>query len=185
MFFEKQGPVWETLRDLEKRLDDAGIPFVIIGGLALNAYQYPRQTIDVDLVLRKGDFDEFVRRFSGTAYERKSGASRRFMDRQHDVPVDVLIAGELAGHHQKNRTIRFPDPDERQIEGHLATVSLPRLIELKLVTWRFKDWGDVVELIRRNGLTDTFAEQLDPSIRTAYMQCCDQATDKDYENPHD
>ena len=50
MFFEKTGPVWETLRDLENRLQEAGIDYAIIGGLALNVYKYPRQTVDVDVV---------------------------------------------------------------------------------------------------------------------------------------
>jgi len=65
----------------------------------------------------------------------------------------------------------------------LRTVSLARLIELKLVTWRYKDWGDVVELIRRNQLPGSFAEKLDPIVRFAYAECWDQANDKEYEEP--
>ena len=42
MFFEKRGPVWETLQDLESRLNDSGIPYVIIDGLALNAQELKR-----------------------------------------------------------------------------------------------------------------------------------------------
>lgn len=60
-----------------------------------------------------------------------------------------------------------------------------RFIELKLVTWRFKDWGDVVELIRRNSLTESFADKLEPTVRDAYLQCFDQATDAEYEGPQD
>ncbi|MFH0981767.1 MAG: hypothetical protein V2A79_09530 [Planctomycetota bacterium] len=33
MFFEKTGPVWETLRDLEHQLQEADIGYVIISGL--------------------------------------------------------------------------------------------------------------------------------------------------------
>ncbi|UCC32046.1 MAG: hypothetical protein JSU86_07150, partial [Phycisphaerales bacterium] len=60
-----------------------------------------------------------------------------------------------------------------------------RLIELKLVTWRFKDWGDVVELIRRNNLAESLADKLDPVVRNAYQQCYDQAEDEEYEGPRE
>jgi hypothetical protein len=183
MFFEKTGPVWETLRDLEQRLDQAGIPYVIIGGMALNAYHYPRQTVDVDVVLRKPDHERFLAEYLGTAYEKGQGPARRLVDAQHQTHVDVLISGELAGRRSKNQVVRFPDPSEGVVQEDLRTVTLPRLIELKLVTWRYKDWGDVVELIRRHQLPEPFADQLQHIVRSAYLQCWDEARDENYEAP--
>lgn len=183
MFFEKQGPVWETLRDLQGRLEGAKIDYVVIGGLALNAYNYPRQTVDVDLVLTDADYRRFRKRFVGSAYTAAEGTPRRFVDPRTEVTIDVLIAGQLAGRKGKNRSVRFPQPGEAEVHGDVPTVSLARLIELKLVTWRFKDWGDVVELIRRNNLAESFADQLDPVVRSAYGECYDQAMDEEYEGP--
>jgi len=183
MFFEKSGPVWETLRELERRLDGARMPFVVIGGLALNAYQYPRQTVDVDIVLTDADFRRFVAEFADKVYRRTPHLSRRFVDPNTDVSIDILVAGQLAGETKKNASVRFPDPADGVMQGDLRTVSLPRLIELKLVTWRFKDWGDVVELIRRNQLPESLADQLDPVVRTPYQECFDQAGDPRYEHP--
>jgi hypothetical protein len=181
MFFEKTGPVWETLRHLEERLQDAGIDYLVIGGLALNAYHYPRQTVDVDVVLTSEAYEKFKGLYAGSVYKRTEGPPRRFVDPESEVTIDILIAGELAGRTSKNPSVRFPDPSEGEMHGDLRTVSLARLIELKLVTWRFKDWGDVVELIRRNNLLESFAEQLDPAVRTAYKECYDQAVDQEYE----
>lgn len=183
MFFEKKGPVWETLRALERRLDEAGIPFVVIGGLALNAHHYPRQTIDVDVVLAPGGFEVFKTRLVGAPYQSRTGAPRRFVDPETGVDVDVLVAGQIAGATAKNTSVRFPDPSEAEAHGDLRTVSLARLIELKLVTWRFKDWGDVVELIRRNSLPESYADKLDPVVRSAYGECWDQANDTGYDGP--
>jgi hypothetical protein len=180
MFFEKKGPVWETLRELEARLQESDIPYVIIGGLALNAYNYPRQTQDVDVVVAAADFQRFKDKF-GREYEPRSGAPRRFAPPASQAWVDFLISGELAGNRRKNRSVTFPDPSEAAIQNDLLTVSLPRLIELKLVTWRYKDWGDVVELIRRNSLSETLTEQMDASVGSAYLQCYDQAQDQDYD----
>jgi hypothetical protein len=183
MFFEKQGPVWDALHALEDRLREADIPYVIIGGLALNAYNYPRQTVDVDVVLTPQDFETFRTRFVGSSYTRTPDLPRRFADADSEVTIDVLLAGELAGRRDRNHTVRFPAPTEGEVHGDLRTVSLARLIELKLVTWRFKDWGDVVELIRRNDLSADFGEQLDAAVRSAFGQCFDQANDAEYEGP--
>jgi hypothetical protein len=183
MFFEKKRPVWETLHRLQERLDRAGISHVVIGGLALNAFNYPRQTVDVDVVLSAADFDAFIKRLVGSTYQSSGDLPRRFVDPQTDVAIDILVAGELAGRRSKNSSVRFPDPAEGEMHGDLRTVSLERLIELKLVTWRFKEWGDVVELIRRNNLPESFADALDPVVRSAYRECYDQARDEEYEGP--
>jgi len=181
MFFEKSGPVWETLHNLERRLRDANLDYLVIGGLALNAFNYPRQTVDVDVVLTATDFDRFRKEYGERVYRPMPGLGKRFTDPKSGVAIDVLIAGQLAGRTSKNSSVRFPNPSEAEIHGELRTVSLARLIELKLVTWRYKDWGDVVELIRRNNLPVTFGEQLDPLVRPAYGECFDQATDEEYE----
>jgi len=185
MFFEKTGPVWETLRRLEERLRKADIDYVVIGGLALNAYDYARQTVDVDVVLTPESYQKFKDLYADSVYTRGDGPPRRFVDPESEVAIDVMIAGRLAGRTSKNTSVRFPDPSEAEVHGDLRTVSLARLIELKLVTWRFRDWGDVVELIRRNSLTESFADQLDPAVQTAYKECYDQAVDEEYEGPSD
>jgi hypothetical protein len=181
MFFEQRGPVWETLRDVDRRFVAANIDYVVIGGLALNIHKYPRQTIDLDVVLNEADFKTFLTTFVGKDFEQVKELPRRFVSKATGVTVDFLLAGQLAGDTQRNKVIRFPDPTKAEIHDDIRTIPLAKLIELKLVTWRFKDWGDVVELIRRNQLTEDFADQLDPSVRTAYKECFDQANDPNYE----
>jgi len=183
MFFEMKGPVWDTLRDLQERLDDSGFDYVVIGGLALNAHGYRRQTVDIDVVLRPGDFNKFKETLGSSVYKPATGAPRRFVDPKSEVTIDFLIAGEIAGNRRKNSVIRFPGPEEAETHGDLRTVSLARLIELKLVTWRFKDWGDVVALIRIHQLGEAFADELDPTVRGAYLQCYDQRVEEDRYDP--
>ena len=126
MFFVKKGPVWDTLRRLEQRLHEEKIDYVVIGGLALNAYNYPRQTVDVDVVLRPDDFERFKSAFQGSVYKKAKRLPRRYVDPLSEVSVDVLITGELSGRTSKNKTIRFPDPSEAEMHGDLRTVSLDR-----------------------------------------------------------
>jgi len=61
------------------------------------------------------------------------------------------------------------------------TAEVPRYIESKLATGRFKDLAEIVELICRIRLDEDFALQLDPSVRSIYKQCFDQANDPNYD----
>lgn len=179
MYHDDTGPVPETYRRLRTNLEQAGIEYVVIGALALAAHHFRRATEDVDLCLSKEDLDRFREKFLGTVYQSVEGFSRRFIDPQTKVTFDLLISGSLAGRTNRNKVIRFPDPSESaEIEG-LRTVTLPRLIELKLVTWRFKDWADIVALIRVNHLKEDFADKIDPLVRMAYLECYDQMIEED------
>lgn len=179
MFHAGDGPVPDTLRRLERRLADEKIPYVIIGAIAMAAHQFRRATEDVNICMRREDLERFKKKLVGTTYASVPGRARRFLDPESNVTFDILISGELAGRASRNKEIRFPDPDEAVTSEGIPTVSLAKLIELKLVTWRFKDWGDVVELIRRNNLGEEFAEQVYPLVRMAYLECYDQKNEED------
>lgn len=174
MFHHDQGPVPQTYRHLEEALQSHGMDHVVIGALAMAAYGYKRAASDVDICVREHDVERFLQTLVGGRYQRVEGRRRRFYDPQTQVTFDLLVSGRLAGRPDKNKEIRFPDPSEAIVVGGLSTVSLERLIALKLVTWRFKDWADVVELIRTNRLDDKFAASLPGVVRSAYLQCYDQ-----------
>lgn len=183
MYHDETGPVPETFRRLTVVLEREGIGFVVIGALALAAHKFRRATEDVGLCVREADLRKFRQRLVGTEYQEVEGRRRRFYDPETQVTIDLLVSGELAGRSARNKGIRFPDPDEGALIGGIHTVGLSRLIELKLVTWRFRDWADVVSLIRANALVEDFAEQLDPLVRMAYLECYDQMLDEERYDP--
>lgn len=121
MFFEKSGLVWDTLHALEGDLAATGIDYVVIGGLDLNAHNYPRQTVDVDIVMRASDFEKFRARFAATRYLAGTGSPQRFVNAQTEVVADVLVTGELASNTKKNRSVCFPDPSEAEVYADLRT----------------------------------------------------------------
>ena len=180
MFFEKQGPIWDTLRDLESNLQQHDIPYVVVGAMAVNVHGHERTTKDVDICLDERGWEKLQDELIGTRYERVPKRARRFRDPRYETTFDVLIAGRVAGRASKQQAVKFPDPvREAEVHGDVRTISLARLIELKLVTWRLQDWADVISLIRVHDLDESFAEQLDPVARSAYVQCYDQKVDED------
>lgn len=65
-------------------------------------------------------------------------------------------------------------------------VNLITLVQLKLAARRYKDFGDVVELIRTHNLDETFAEKLAPSVRGDYLECLEEKRREDeYETRQD
>ncbi|MBL8879755.1 MAG: nucleotidyltransferase family protein [Phycisphaerales bacterium] len=183
MFFDGKGPVPETLARLHERLESAGIPHILMGAMAAKAYGMRRTTEDVDICVRPEDLARFRSLFVAHDYQAVEGRSRRFFDAVRQVTIDILVAGEIAGNAKKQTQVRFPDPSEGRLVDGLLVPSLARLIELKLVTWRLKDWADVIELIRINRLDESFCEQLHPVVRAVYVQCYDNMVEEDRYNP--
>ena len=179
MFHDQTGPVYDMLDRLRAKLAEEGIEYVVIGAFALGAHNYRRATTDADLVVRRTDWERFRSRFVGKDYQAVEGRSRRFYDPAVNLTFDLLIAGEFADRTDRNKLIKFPDPSEAvEIDG-LPMVTLATLVELKLVTWRLKDWADVVALIRANNLDESFAQQLNPLVRMAYLECYDNKVEED------
>jgi hypothetical protein len=61
-FFMNKGKVHKTLKRLTKDLEDEGICYALIGGMALNLWGYTRETVDVDVLLTREGLEQFRKR---------------------------------------------------------------------------------------------------------------------------
>lgn len=170
----KTGPVPSTLERLSRRLDEEGIPYAILGGMALNLHGYARLTQDVDVLMTADGLTRFVDRCVGRGYVASfSGARKTFRDTLSGIPIEVLTTGEYPGD-GKPKPVAFPDPAISSVDaGGIRVVALPKLIELKLASGlsaphRLRDLADVQDLILILELSAALAEQLDPSVRAEY-----------------
>jgi hypothetical protein len=174
MFFEGRGKEHQTLRRLARRLTKHGIPYAIMGGMAVNAHGFERTTKDVDVLLTQEGLNLFLQQFSGKQYEQVEGRPRRFRERQSGVTVDVLVTGRFPGT-GKPGPIAFPDPESASEEiGSIRVLTLLQLIQLKLAARRHFDFGDVVNLIRVHDLDESYARQLHPSVQQDYIECLEE-----------
>ena len=179
MFFEGTDPVHVTMRHVADKLQEAGMDYAIVGGMAVNAHNHHQTTGEVDFLLRPDDFKEFVRRFVRTEFERIPGRPRRFLDPTTDVTFDILMTGRFPGSGEPG-PIAFPDPSSvsQDIDGR-RVIGLATLIELKLAAGRYQDLGDVVALIRENRLEASFATQLNPAVQPDYFECVEERCRED------
>ncbi len=178
-FFQKRSPQHQAMRRLARRLKKAGIPYAIIGAMAVNAHGAERTTKDVDVLLTQDGFERFRREFVGQEYEQIPGRPRRFMERQSGVLVDCLITGRYPGT-GKPGPLAFPDPAESSQEiDKIQVLTLPQLIQFKLAARRHYDFGDVVFLIRTHNLDESFLQQVHASVHQDFIECLEEKRRED------
>ncbi len=174
-----EAPVQLAMRRLAARLDELGIPYALVGAMALNEYGYKRVTVDVDVLMTPEGLKQFKAAWLGRGYLEKFPGSRGLRDTELGVTIDVLMTGDYPGD-GKPKPVRFPDPGEVAIrDGDLSLIPLANLVELKLASGmstihRAKDIGDVVELIKCANLSRELANDLDASVRGRYLEIWDE-----------
>ena len=185
-FFMGESDVQRALEKVARLLEEDGIPYAIIGAMALNAYGYRRVTVDVDLLLTPEGLAAFKAKHLGLGYVQKFPGSKGIRDTENGVPIDVVLAGEYPGDGLP-KPVAFPDPALAAVRGErIALLPLPRTIELKLASGmtaphRLKDLADVIEIIRILELPAGLAEELDPYVREKYRELWGAAQTEDRE----
>ncbi|HZO14659.1 MAG TPA: hypothetical protein VFB62_15405 [Polyangiaceae bacterium] len=99
----------QALYRLTAILESDGLPYAIIGAFALNEYGHRRVTVDVDLVMRDEDLQEFKRRHLGKGYAERTPGTGKLLDTTLNVNIGVLSTGRYPGD-DKPKPIAFPDP---------------------------------------------------------------------------
>lgn len=173
----KQGPVHTTLERLARRLDEEGIPYAVIGGMALNLHDYERMTRDIDVLVTPAGIERFIERCVGRGYVGSfSGARKAFRDTTSQVTIEFILTGEYPGD-GKPKPVAFPDPAAASVEvGGIRVLALDKLIELKLASGlsaphrMLIDLADVQRLIEELDLPLDLAEQMDESVRAEYRR---------------
>ena len=154
-------------------LAEYDIPHLIVGGLAVQEYGYPRVTIDVDIVVPDIlQAVEFLTASLTGPFYRIHGAEDRVEDRRNGVMIDLLPAGKVF-----KRGCKVPFPEPKAVAVKLQIISLEELLSLKLDSWngspsrRLKDKADVNELILRRNLPRDLA--IHPAVRALYLETWD------------
>ena len=174
LHFEKESAVHTSLQRIAKRLDELGVPYALVDGMAMFMHGYRRFTEDVDILVTRDGLKTIHERLEGLGYLPPFAGSKNLRDTQNGVRIEFLISGGYPGDGLP-KPVSFPDQAmvATEIDG-VRVVDLPTLLQLKLASGtapgRRKDLGDVQELIRTLGLTESFAEQLDPSVRDSFVE---------------
>jgi hypothetical protein len=174
MHFEKESAVFRTMMAITKKLDELGISYAVVGGMAMFLHGYRRFTEDVDILVTKEGLAAVHEKLEGRGYLPPFEGSKHLRDTNTGVKIEFLVTGGFPGDGLP-KAVTFPDPTGVAVDlDGIRCLNLETLIQLKLVSstapGRRKDLGDVQELIRLMKLNESFADKLDPSVRTLYLE---------------
>lgn len=175
--------IQRAIEKLARLLDEASIPYAIVGAMALIEYGYVRSTDDVDILLTPEGLERFKSLWLGRGYLEKVAGRRGLRDTENNVGIDVILTGEYPGD-GKPKPVRFPDPSTAGRGDRVRFIPIETLIELKLASGisaphRLRDLADVLELIRAVGLPADFADRLDESVRPKFVELWQAAQTSD------
>jgi hypothetical protein len=173
--FEGKSAVQAALRKIARRLNESGVPYAVVGGMALFSHGSRRFTEDVDILVTKAGLREIHERLDGLGYVRAFEGSKNLRDTELGVGIEFLVAGEYPGD-GKPKPVAFPDPSSVAVKRDgIDYVNLPALVEMKLASGmthpaRLKDLADVQELIKILRLDEEFGSQLSTYVRDKFLE---------------
>ena len=178
MHFEKESAVHRALERITARLDQLGVAYAVVGGMALFFHGFRRFTEDIDILVSREGLDRIHRELEGLGWVPPFEGSKNLRDAELGVKIEFLVTGEYPGD-GKPKPVAFPDPAAVGVEvGGVRCVNLPTLVELKLTSGmtapgRLKDLGDIEQVIRTLDLPRDFALRLNPFVRSRYEELWD------------
>ena len=172
--------VKERLRRVTKALNEAEVPYAVIGGNAVQHWvaqvdeSVVRNTRDVDIILNEGDLDRAIVALEqvGFIYRRATSVSM-FLDgpkaKARDA-VHVLFAG-------KKVREEYPEPvphiDEYELIEGARTLPLEALVRMKLTSFRRKDQVHILDMISIDMIDETWLPRFSPELRQRLQELLD------------
>ena len=172
--------VKERLRRVTNALNEASIPYAVIGGNAVQHWvaqvdeSVVRNTRDVDIILNKPDLDRAIIALEqvGLIYRRAAGVSM-FLDgpeaKARDA-VHVVFAG------QKVRD-EYPEPvpeiSDYELIENARILPLEALVRMKLTSFRRKDQVHILDMISIDMVDETWLPRFSPDLRLRLQELLD------------
>lgn len=163
--------VRDRLRRATKALEEAAIPYAVVGGNAVAAWVSEvdeaavRNTQDVDILLRRDDLERAKEAMAKAGFiYRHSSSIDMFLDgpgtKARDA-VRIVFAGEKV---RKEYDLPAPDVAQGQQTATGRVLNLPALLQMKLTSFRDKDRMHVRDLIGVGLVDESWVSQLPTAL---------------------
>ena len=170
--------VRDRLLRTAKALEQANIPYAIVGGNAVAAWvsrvdeAAVRNTRDVDILLRRADLEAARQALesAGFVYRRAASLSQPrgldlFLDGAGGSPRDAVHVVFACEKVRPDSPVSSPDVTESEAADQFRLVTLEALIRMKLAAFRDKDRTHLRDLIEVGLLDSSILDQLPPELR--------------------
>jgi hypothetical protein len=161
-------------------LRGASVPYAVAGGNAVALWvsrvdeAAVRNTQDVDLLLRRADFDAAKRALESAGFVyRHVGGIDAFLDGPSFRPrnaVNIVFANERVRAHEP---LTNPDVSDSEDAGAFRVIALDALVRIKLTAFRDKDRTHLRDLIEVGLLDAASLPKLPPVLAERLRQLLD------------
>ena len=151
----------------------SAVPCVLIGGFAVNFYKVTRNTLDVDFLTTKDDFEKIkdVLIEAGYSEDFATDVTVRMSNEKEMLDVDFMIVDDAT------RAKILKDGKEVKVVGETLIIpSVENLIALKLHAIKlgsknrlWKDMPDIIDLIKINNIDFNSAEFKDIFLKSLFV----------------
>lgn len=172
--------VKERLRRATKALDNAGVPYAVVGGNAVAEWVARadegavRNTRDVDLLIRRNDFGALKAALESAGFVHHQLLEvEMFLDGPQGRPtqaIHVLFAGEKA---RPDHEFPAPDVTESERAVEFQVITLDALVRMKLGSWRLLDRVYMRDLIGVGLIDATWPSRFPPLLRDRLQELLD------------
>jgi len=184
MSWERMIRAVERVRDRLRRtaaiLEQAGIPYAVVGGNAVAAWVSTvdeaavRNTQDVDIVLRRSDLPAAIAAMETAGFVYRHSASvDMFLDgpdaKARDA-VHVVFAGEKV---RPEYIEAVPQPDNPYKKDNVSFLPLESLVRMKLTSFRDKDRTHIRDFIDVGLIDTSWCAKLHPELGARLQQLLD------------
>jgi hypothetical protein len=170
----------ERLRRAAAALEQAGVPYAVVGGSAVASWvsradeAAVRFTQDVDILLRRADLGDAIRALEAAGFHyRYSAGVHMFLDvpagRFRDA-VHVIFAGEKV---REEYTAPTPDVAESEPAAEYRVISLPGLVRMKLTSFRRKDQVHLLDMLDVGLIDASWTRRLPDDLAARLQQLLD------------
>lgn len=146
--------VRERLLRAVRALNNAEVPYAVVGGNAVAAWvaevdaAATRNTQDVDLVIRRSDFERATRALVDAGFvARRLAGVEMFLDGPDAGPRDAIHVWFANERVRAEQLLPTPDVHDARDVGPVRMLSLAPLVTMKLVSFRTKDRMHLLDLI--------------------------------------
>ncbi len=161
-------------------LRSGAVPYAVVDGNAVAAWVATvdraavRNTQDVDVLIRRADFDAAKAALEGAGFVyRRAAGLDLFLDHAAASPRDavhIIFANEFVRPHEPSPN---PDVTESTDLGPFRVIDLTGLVRIKLTAYRDKDKTHLRDMIAVGLIDQSWTKRLEPALAARLQQLLD------------
>ena len=160
----------ERLRRTVRILEEADVPYAVIGGHAVRAWVAQvdeaalRTTQDVDILIRSEDLLALTWAMTAAGFQHRETPGRDIFLEHPDAPTREAVHIYLCGRVERNGEPN-PDIEPTTKTSDFRTVSFETLVRMELIVFRAKHKVHLLDLISLGMIDESWLERFPEGLR--------------------